>query len=219
MDHLYALLDANQAFALNGRGTTNHCPMALHALHEMGASPRQLQRFFTHWQTTQALPSGVDNQGEEEEALFVALRQQLLTRFAEEGWLPCFEELLAQRFSPAGGAFHPLIRFACALENGHLGEQAAALAAWQCKALILPAGTGAPSRDVTRLLAGLLAHWEGHAGKETGSPPACGRWRPIPAGRSRCRKASMTGKMCWHSWPKPPCPSTGRPATSPSCIW
>ena len=48
MKHLYSLLDANQAFALNGRGTTNHCPMALHALHEMGASPQQLQRFFTH---------------------------------------------------------------------------------------------------------------------------------------------------------------------------
>ena len=161
MDHLYPLLDANQSFALNGRGTTNHCPMALHALHEMGASPRQLRRFFAHWQTTQALPAGVGNQGEEDETRFVALRQQLLTRFAEEGWLPCFEELLVQRFSPAGGAFHPLIRFACALENGHLGEQAAALAAWQCKALILPTGTGAPCRDVTRLLAGLAAHWEG----------------------------------------------------------
>ncbi|TNI61692.1 hypothetical protein CF121_09890 [Aeromonas media] len=161
MDHLYALLDANQTFALNGRGTTNHCPMALHALHEMGASPRQLQHFFTHWQTTQALPAGENNHGEEEETRFVALRQQLLARFAEEGWLPCFEELLAQRFSPAGGAFHPLIRFACALENGHLGEQAAALAAWQCKALILPVGTSAPCRDVTRLLAGLAAHWEG----------------------------------------------------------
>ncbi|MFM5085262.1 questin oxidase family protein [Aeromonas media] len=161
MDHLYPLLDANQSFALNGRGTTNHCPMALHALHEMGASPRQLRRFFAHWQTTQALPAGVGNQGEEEESLFVALRQRLLTRLAEEGWLPSFGELLTQRFSPAGGAFHPLIRFACALENGHLGEQAAALAAWQCKALILPAGTGAPCRDVTRLLTGLSAHWEG----------------------------------------------------------
>ena len=161
MDHLYALLDANQSFALNGRGTTNHCPMALHALHEMGASPRQLRRFFAHWQTTQALSAGVGNQGEEDETRFVALRQQLLTRFAEEGWLPSFGELLTQRFSPAGGAFHPLIRFACALENGHLGEQAAALAAWQCKALILPTGTGAPCRDVTRLLAGLAAHWEG----------------------------------------------------------
>ena len=79
MDHLYPLLDANQSFALNGRGTTNHCPMALHALHEMGASPRQLRRFFAHWQTTQALSAGVGNQGEEDETRFVALRQQLLT--------------------------------------------------------------------------------------------------------------------------------------------
>ena len=161
MDYLHALLDANQTFALNGRDTTNHCPMALHALHEMGASPQQLQHFFTHWQGTQALPAGVNNQGEEAETLFVELRQQLVLRFAKEGWLPSVEALLARRCSPAGGAFHPLIRFACALENGHLGEQAAALAAWQCKALILPAGEGAPCRDVTRLLAGLSAHWEG----------------------------------------------------------
>ena len=92
MDHLYALLDANQAFALNGRGTTNHCPMALHALHEMGASPRQLQHFFTHWQTTQALPAGENNQGEEEETLFVALRQHILPVI----------EALRQRLRPAG---------------------------------------------------------------------------------------------------------------------
>ena len=39
MHHLHHLLDVNRAFSLNGRGTTNHCPMALHALHEMGANP------------------------------------------------------------------------------------------------------------------------------------------------------------------------------------
>ncbi|MGY3942990.1 questin oxidase family protein [Aeromonas tecta] len=161
MDYLHTLLDANQTFALNGRDTTNHCPMALHALHEMGATQAQLQRFFTHWQNTHALPAGLNNQGEEEETRFVQLRQQLAIRFADEGWLPTFATLLSQRLSPAGGAFHPLIRFACALENGHLGEQAAALAAWQCKALILPAGSGEPCRDVTGLLAGLSMQWEG----------------------------------------------------------
>lgn len=161
MDFLSSLLDANATFALNGRDTTNHCPMALHALHEMGASPQQLRRFFDHWQSAHALPAGENNQGTEEEIRFTRLRQQLAIRFAEEGWLPTFEALLADGLSPDGGAFHPLIRFACALENGHQGEQAAALAAWQCKPLILPAGTGAPCRDVTRLLAGLSAQWEG----------------------------------------------------------
>ena len=161
MDLLHSLLDANATFALNGRDTTNHCPMALHALHEMGASPRQLQSFFDHWQAMLALPAGEHNQGEEDETRFVQLRQQLASRIASEGWLPTFEALLARRNSPAGGAFHPLIRFACALENGHLGEQAAALAAWQCKPLILPAGESAPSRDVTSLLVGLSTQWEG----------------------------------------------------------
>lgn len=122
MHHLHQLLDANQAFALNGRGTTNHCPMALHALHEMGASPARLQRFFAHWQANHALPGGEQQQGNEKEMQFVRLRQQLAARLAAEGWLPAFGDLLEQGLSPAGGAFHPLIRLACALENGHLGE-------------------------------------------------------------------------------------------------
>lgn len=161
MDYLHALLDANQAFALNGRDTTNHCPMALHALHEMGAGPQQLQRFFAHWQTTHALPAGTANQGDEEERHFVQLRQQLTSRFAEQGWLPTFRELLEERLSPAGGAFHPLIRFACALENGHQGEQAAALAAWHCKPLRLPEGEGVACRDISTLLGSLSAQWQG----------------------------------------------------------
>lgn len=161
MDNLHALLDANQAFALNGRDTTNHCPMALHALHEMGASQAQLQRFFTHWQSDHALPAGAANQGNEEERHFVQLRQQLAIRIAEEGWLPTFETLLEDGLSPAGGAFHPLIRLACALENGHLGEQAAALAAWRCKPLILPAGEGTECPDIFALLANMSAQWEG----------------------------------------------------------
>ena len=70
MHYLHQLLDANQAFALNGRGTTNHCPMALHALHEMGASPARLQRFFAHWQANHALPGGEQQQGDEKEMQF-----------------------------------------------------------------------------------------------------------------------------------------------------
>ncbi|ELM3717613.1 DUF4243 domain-containing protein [Aeromonas hydrophila] len=161
MHHLHHLLDANRAFALNGRGTTNHCPMALHALHEMGANPRQLQQFFAHWQTNHALPGGEQQQGDEEELQFVRLRQQLATRLADEGWQPTFASLLEQGLSPAGGAFHPLIRFACALENGHLGEQAAALAAWQCSPLRVPAGQRAPVPDIDALLSALARQWKG----------------------------------------------------------
>ncbi|MER0107890.1 hypothetical protein ABQG55_04230 [Aeromonas dhakensis] len=161
MHHLHQLLDANQAFALNGRGTTNHCPMALHALHEMGASPVRLQRFFAHWQANHALPGGEQQQGDEKEMQFVRLRQQLAARLADEGWLLAFGDLLEQELSPAGGAFHPLIRLACALENGHLGEQAAALAAWQCSPLRVPAGQGAPVLDIDDLLSVLAQQWEG----------------------------------------------------------
>lgn len=78
----------------------------------MGASPRQLQHFFDHWQATHALPSGETSQTMKSVSYDCVSSAD---RIAAEGWLP-FETLLARRLSPAGGAFHPLIRFACALE-------------------------------------------------------------------------------------------------------
>ena len=60
-----------------------------------------------------------------------------------------------------GGAFHPLIRFACALENGHQGEQAAALAAWQCRPLRVLTGQRAPVQDIGTLPSALAQQWEG----------------------------------------------------------
>src|SRR5471032_2678946 len=52
---LSELLDANARFDLAARGTTNHCPMALVALAEMGASPARLQAFFDMWEREYAL--------------------------------------------------------------------------------------------------------------------------------------------------------------------
>ncbi len=136
---LQLLLDANASFALDAKGTTNHCPMALIALAEMGADANRLQAFFKHWQEHYAIEEGpsllslhVDNWqsalGKHE--YFGPLRQYLLTWLAQKGQTEVLSAVLSQiPFTPAAGAFHAVIRLAYGLQAKHQGEIAAGLAA------------------------------------------------------------------------------------------
>jgi hypothetical protein len=136
---LSELLDANARFALGGRGTTNHCPMALVALRRMGASPARLRAFFEHWTHEYALSAPpverviarrdwARHLGDA--AAFGALRGVFLDWIAEDGAPPVLAAVLRDApFAPASGAFHALIRLAYGLEAGHAGEIAAGLAA------------------------------------------------------------------------------------------
>lgn len=137
---LHKLLDANSAFALNAKGTTNHCPMALCALAEMGASDQRLQEFFDMWRERYAIAAPANTNRIER-----ADWQAWLGKPDAFGALSeCFAEwmhangidavaravLRAQPFAPATGAFHAIIRLAYGLEVNHAGEAAAALAAY-----------------------------------------------------------------------------------------
>lgn len=137
--HLHALLNANAAFDLDARGTTNHCPMALVALARMGASPERLRAFFDYWQRAYALPApprpapvarSAWRAHRGDARAFHALR------LCFEAWLAeaTPAEVLAEIFgavtlTPASIAFHALIRLAYGLEAKHRGEIAAGLAA------------------------------------------------------------------------------------------
>ncbi len=135
---LSELLDANARFDLAARGTTNHCPMALVALAEMGASPARLQAFFDMWEREYALSAPpVDatisrnywkrHVGERE--AFGALRLCFLDWIVDAGPVPVITTVLqAVPFAPATQAFHSLIRLAYGIEVGHAGEIAAGLA-------------------------------------------------------------------------------------------
>jgi hypothetical protein len=135
---LSELLDANARFDLAARGTTNHCPMALVALAEMGASPDRLQAFFDMWEREYALSAPpVDatisrndwkrHVGERE--AFGALRLCFLDWIVDAGPVPVITAVLqAVPFAPATQAFHSLIRLAYGVEAGHAGEIAAGLA-------------------------------------------------------------------------------------------
>jgi hypothetical protein len=147
---LTRLLDANRAFALNGRGTTNHCPMALCALAAMGASDRRLEEFFAGWQKRRAIIP-VRRDGHDSAALrrdypgklgeldaFGALRDSFAQRIDEVGADAIVREVLQDiPFAPASGAFHAMIRLAFGLEARHSGEIAAGLAALVCDNLAL----------------------------------------------------------------------------------
>jgi hypothetical protein len=135
---LHALLDANARFDLSARGTTNHCPMALIALAEMGASASRLQAFFDRWEREYALSAPpVDKIIPRHEwtrhlgmrNAFGALRLCFLDWITDAGPLPVITSVLQSvPFAPATQAFHSLIRLAYGIEAGHDGEIAAGLA-------------------------------------------------------------------------------------------
>ena len=137
---LRQLLDENAQFALDARGTTNHCPMALVALARMGASPERLQDFFKRWTQTYALrethrefpvagKSWLAQLGVP--AAFSSLRKHFLESIGASNPAEVLREVISRApFAPATGAFHALIRIGYGLESGHAGEIAAGLAAY-----------------------------------------------------------------------------------------
>jgi Questin oxidase-like len=130
---LTELQDANRRFALDAKGTTNHCPMALVALANMGATPERLRAFFDMWDEKYAIPAPVSNvtiarddwyanlRGDD----FEALRDCFEAWIHEDGIDAVLLAVLSRiPFAPATGAFHALIRLGYGLESGHVAEMA-----------------------------------------------------------------------------------------------
>ena len=151
---LHALLAANLCLPPEYRDQlTNHLPMALHALHKLGASTQRMHDFYAGYaRRFQCLdaPTAVAESG--------LLRRdwQALRGHADAypALLTCFNDLVARQGvettlrlvlpdllpGVAAAAFHGLIRTAHAVAAGHAGELAAALAywAWRWQALATP---------------------------------------------------------------------------------
>jgi Questin oxidase-like len=149
---LHELLDtASCAGPEYGPGYASHLPMALQALHALGADEPRLRSFLQS-----ALPCF--------EPLAVAPLPAPLTNWpAHRGAMPAYRVLLAHFLAAldaqgrdavlrqslpflltgvAAAAFHGLIRTAHAVEAGHAGELASALAYWACRWMPLPRGEG-----------------------------------------------------------------------------
>jgi hypothetical protein len=150
---LHALLDANARFDLSGKGTTNHCPMALIALSEMGASDARLEQFFAHWEQHFALPAATDVPPVARENWlnelggdnFAGLQRCFIDWMDEMGGGQAGVDQVLQAvlrqipFAPASGAFHALIRLAYGLASAHVPEIAAGLAYLVVGNLAIPA--------------------------------------------------------------------------------
>jgi Questin oxidase-like len=149
MSTLHTLLDRSLGLPPEyGTGLTTHLPMALHALAELGADDDRLSTFFDHYARrfgaeragrAAPLPDWTTALGRID--AFDALRAGFDALIARDGALPTLRAALPRLWpGVAAAAFHGAIRSAHALQTGHPGELAAALAYWAASWKPLPPG-------------------------------------------------------------------------------
>ncbi|MDC8770844.1 questin oxidase family protein [Roseateles albus] len=131
-----------------GDQLSSHLPMALHALHSLGADEARMAAFFNSYGRRfegMAAPSPAAPPQDwlslwGDWSAYSALRCYFDLALAAEG-----RDVLLRRVLPellpgvSAVAFHGAIRLAHALEGGHIGELAAALAYWASRWQQLPA--------------------------------------------------------------------------------
>lgn len=171
-DTLHALLDGSQHLAAEyGGSLSNHLPMALHALHALGAGDSRLREFAGTYATrlaprpaagAEVLADWREQRGRIE--AFDELRATFVGLLQLQGSEAVLRQTLPDLLPGLGGAaFHGLIRTGHAVQAGHGGELASGLAYWAARwlPLTLPPAAG-PALDV--------ATWTARLQRE--APPA-----------------------------------------------
>lgn len=181
---LHELLERNLRYAPEyDPGLASHLPMALAALHDLGAEPPVMQSHFAN-AVGQLVEFGAEVRDGPEVVIegwaalrgrygaFPLLRAHFATALARHGRDACLREALPWLVGGAGGAaFHGAIRVGHAVESGHDGELAFALAYWTARWIEVPAPRRAGG-DVDGPEAWLDAL---DARLRAGEP----RWRPV----------------------------------------
>ena len=178
---LHALLDANLLqYGPEYQGhLSNHLPMALHALHSLGASPHRLQAFYASYAPRlqhAEPPIATPRPGTDVD--WLTLRGQpdthaaLLAHFNGYIALHGMQATLAQAVPAlmpgvSAAAFHGVIRTAHAWQAGHARELAAGLAYWAYRWQPLPAPTASAApvdfAVWSEQLIALAPAWKGQA--------------------------------------------------------
>ncbi len=137
---LQSLLDAQLHLPAEYRNQlTSHLPMALQALHSLGASPQRMQAFYaTYAKRFDGMPVVAATQPvndwrslRSQPDAYPALRASMRALVTRDGVDATLRALLPDLLpGVAAAAFHGLIRTAHAAQSGHAGEVAAALAYW-----------------------------------------------------------------------------------------
>jgi hypothetical protein len=151
----HRLLDANLGLPPEyADQLTNHLPMALHALAELGADDARMQQFFERYTRRFAGRVAEPAAAPAEDWLalrgqaerFAPLRATFAAALARDGRDAVLRAVLPALLpGVAAAAFHGAIRSAHAVEAGHDGELAAALAYWAWRwQPLAPARRGTP---------------------------------------------------------------------------
>jgi hypothetical protein len=148
-----------------GGGMSNHLPMALHALESLGADEARLDafasRYLRHFDDAERasmarpfrVPADAGATGDWTRDIGHPeaqdrLRAHFVATLAREGRDPVLHRVLPRlRAGVAAHAFHGPIRVAHAVESGHEGELALALAYWASQATVLPSPDPVPEPD------------------------------------------------------------------------
>lgn len=160
-------LDAGAGFdAEYGGGLSSHLPMALLALHRLGADGPRLQAFADAYAArlqpappAEAWPAGDAWAGRlGDRAAWPVYRDLFLQWLLAEGAGDVLNQVLPRLMQGCGAAaFHGLIRTAYAVQAGHRQELADALAYWACRWLDLGSDEGHPAGGETDAAAALRA--------------------------------------------------------------
>ena len=149
----HTLLDASHGLPPEYRhGLSNHLPMALQALHAMGASPQRMLDFYAGYarrfeagaraRSAAPVPDWLALRGASESnpQAYPALVASFERMLKHEGELAVLRRVLPDLLPGiAAAAFHGVIRTAHAVEAGHRAELAHALAYWAWQWQALPA--------------------------------------------------------------------------------
>lgn len=137
-----------------GAGLSSHLPMALCALHDMGANAVRLEQFFEKYArrfaqsplpATSRTMSGDWRSHRGRLGDLGALAGYFRTALSDEGADALLRRVLPDLMSGVGAAaFHGLIRTAYAADSAQRTDLASALAYWACRWLPLPARTADP---------------------------------------------------------------------------
>ena len=174
---LASLLDGCARFDAEYRGgLSNHLPMGLLALHRLGATPQRLEEFARRHAArlepappAAAWPAGDAWAGRlGERAAWPAYRALFADWLSYEETGAVLSQVLPRLLPGCGAAaFHGLIRTAYAVQHGHDGELADALAYWACRYLPLGAAPQGRQKSPAVLLGAVhaaVAGWSSSAG-------------------------------------------------------